>query len=100
MTHHLHDELLAAMVREGLRVSKDKGAFHIVDAILPVSRRAPFKRWFFLQDRGGHQRTLEQMTSILSKSAYLTRVDVLTGPLHDVAYFRLERLLPSAAILP
>lgn len=90
MTHHLSDDVLIAMVRESRRVTKQQGMLHIVDAILPVSRRARLKRWFFLQDRGGHQRSLADMTSILSANATLARVEVLTGPLHDVAYFRLQ----------
>lgn len=96
MTHHLDDRVLGAMVRTSLRIVKETGALHIVDAILPVSRRSIFKRWFFLQDRGRNQRTLAGMTSILSANANLTRVDVLTGPLHDVAYFRLQHRLPGS----
>lgn len=90
MTHHLSDDVLNAMVRESSRVTRDKATLHIVDAILPVSRSARFKRWFFLRDRGQHQRSLGDMTAILSASGNLARVEVLTGPIHDVAYFRLQ----------
>jgi ubiquinone/menaquinone biosynthesis C-methylase UbiE len=90
MTHHLSDDVLSAMVKESRRVTKERGTLHIVDAILPVSRRARLKRWFFLQDVGRHQRSVGDMTDILSANANLTRVEVLTGPLHDVAYFRLQ----------
>jgi ubiquinone/menaquinone biosynthesis C-methylase UbiE len=90
MTHHLDDESLASMVGEGLRVTREGGALHVIDAILPVSRKALFKRWFFMQDRGRNQRSLEEMTNILEKHARVTKVVVLTGPLHDVAYFRVE----------
>jgi SAM-dependent methyltransferase len=87
--HHLDDGTLSSMVREALRIVKPAGALHIVDAVLPASRRALLKRWVFESDRGRHQRTLAQMARLLAGVARVTSVDLRRGLLHDVCYFRL-----------
>jgi SAM-dependent methyltransferase len=87
--HHLDDETLSAMVQEGLRIVKPTGALHIIDPVLPVSRLAPLKRLVFENDRGQHQRTLQEMATLLARTGRITTMDLRRGFLHDVCYFQL-----------
>lgn len=89
--HHLDDARILAMVRDGLRVLRPGGALHVVDPVLPVSRRALLKAALFRRDRGRFQRTVEQLTSLLAHGARISRVDVKAGALHDVCYVGLRR---------
>jgi ubiquinone/menaquinone biosynthesis C-methylase UbiE len=90
--HHLDDATLSSMVREALRIVKQEGALHIIDAVLPASPRALLKKWVFESDRGRHQRTLAEMAKLLAGLARVTNVDLRCGLLHDVCYFRLASL--------
>lgn len=87
-THHLDGEQLQAMALEALRVVRPGGAFHIVDAILPVNPRDRAKEMFFRMDRGRFPRKLEDLVSTVSRAADVARTRVLSGPMHDVAYLR------------
>jgi ubiquinone/menaquinone biosynthesis C-methylase UbiE len=87
-THHLDDSQLEAMTSEALRVVKPGGAFHVVDAILPLDPRAWFKETFFRNDRGQHPRRLDELERVLSRHASVQHKRVLSGPLHDVAYLK------------
>lgn len=87
-THHLDGEQLQAMALEALRVVRPGGAFHIVDAILPVNPRDRAKEMFFRMDRGRFPRKLEDLVSTVSRAADVARTRVLIGPMHDVAYLR------------
>lgn len=91
MTHHLDDNTLTSMVLECFRFLHPDGRLHVIDAILPLSSADFFKRWFFMNDRGTHQRTLDSMSRLLGNTARIAAVDVLPGPIHDVAYFALDR---------
>jgi SAM-dependent methyltransferase len=93
-THHLDDMQLAAMTLEALRVVRAQGAFHIVDAILPMNPRQRAKEAFFKMDRGRFARRLEELVNVVSRAAKVERKRVLTGPLHDVAYLR---VIPAAS---
>jgi ubiquinone/menaquinone biosynthesis C-methylase UbiE len=88
-THHLTDAELEAMTLEALRVVRPGGAFHIIDAILPISRRAFAKEFFFRMDRGRFPRQIEELVSVVSRRAEVIHQRVLIGPLHDVAYLRI-----------
>ena len=87
--HHLDDGRVVSMVRAALRVLKPGGALHVIDPVWPVSRRAVIKRLLFHHDRGRFQRTVAQLTTLLSGQARVSRVDVQSGVLHDVYYARL-----------
>jgi SAM-dependent methyltransferase len=87
--HHLDDGTIRSMVAEAMRVINHGGAFHIIDPVLPVSRRATLKRMLFTHDRGRYQRTVGQLTELLAQHARLTSVEVRSGILHDVCYVRL-----------
>jgi ubiquinone/menaquinone biosynthesis C-methylase UbiE len=93
-THHLDDSQLEAMTSEALRVVKAGGAFHIVDAILPLDPRARFKETFFRMDRGRHQRRLDELVGVVSRRANVAHRRVLSGPLHDVAYLKVVPAQP------
>jgi ubiquinone/menaquinone biosynthesis C-methylase UbiE len=95
-THHLDDDQLGAMTREALRVVRAQGAFHIVDAILPMDPRHRAKEAFFKMDRGRFARRLEQLVGVVSRTATVERKRVLTGPLHDVAYLKVVPIAPRA----
>ena len=88
-THHLTDAELEAMTLEALRVVRPGGAFHIIDAILPINRKAFAKEMFFRMDRGRFPRQLDELTGVVSRRADVIHRRVLTGPLHDVAYLRI-----------
>ena len=88
-THHLNDAELEAMTLEALRVVRPGGAFHIIDAILPLNRRAYAKEFFFRMDRGRFPRQLDELVGVVSRRADVVHRRVLTGPLHDVAYLRI-----------
>lgn len=90
-THHLDGEQLQAMALEALRVVRPGGAFHIVDAILPVNPRDRAKEIFFRMDRGRFPRRLEDLVTTLSRAVGVTRTRVLNGPMHDVAYLKVVR---------
>jgi len=87
-THHLTDAELESMTMEALRVVRPGGAFHIIDAILPINRRAFAKEFFFRMDRGRFPRQLDELTGVVSRCADVIHRRVLNGPLHDVAYLR------------
>ncbi len=87
-THHLTDAELESMTIEALRVVRPGGAFHIIDAILPLNRRAYAKEFFFRMDRGRFPRQLDELTDVVSRRADVVHRRVLNGPLHDVAYLR------------
>jgi ubiquinone/menaquinone biosynthesis C-methylase UbiE len=88
-THHLTDAGLEAMTLEALRVVRPGGAFHLIDAILPINRRAFAKEFFFRMDRGRFPRRIEELAAVVSRRAEVVHRRVLTGPLHDVAYLRI-----------
>jgi ubiquinone/menaquinone biosynthesis C-methylase UbiE len=87
-THHLTDAELEAMTLEALRVVRPGGAFHLIDAILPINRRAFAKELFFRMDRGRFPRQLDELVAVVSRRADVVHRRVLTGPLHDVAYLK------------
>jgi SAM-dependent methyltransferase len=87
-THHLTDEEFVAMVRGALSLLRDGGAFHIIDAILPVSPSVAFKTFWFGLDRGRHPRRVEAMRELASRAGRVEEQQILTGPLHDTAYLR------------
>jgi ubiquinone/menaquinone biosynthesis C-methylase UbiE len=87
-THHLDGEQLQAMALEALRVVRPGGAFHIIDAILPVNPRDRAKEMFFRMDRGRFPRKLEDLVATVSRAAGVARTRVLNGPMHDVAYLK------------
>ncbi|MFL6836786.1 MAG: class I SAM-dependent methyltransferase [Bradyrhizobium sp.] len=96
-SHHLNDGELEAMTLEALRVVRPGGAFHIIDAILPINRRAFAKELFFRMDRGRFPRQLDELVGVVSRRADVAHRHILTGPLHDVAYLR---IVPRGTIAP
>ena len=63
------------MTIEALRVVRPGGAFHIIDAILPVSRRAFAKEMFFRMDRGRFPRYLDELTNVRGRAAPMSYID-------------------------
>jgi SAM-dependent methyltransferase len=99
--HHLADDLVCAMIGEALRVIRPRGALHIIDPVLPIDPGARLKRFVFENDRGRFQRTLPQLTALVSGAGAIAGHDLQRGVLHDVAYFRVQRSTdpPSASAL-
>lgn len=89
-THHLDDSQLDAMITGALRVCRADGAVHILDAILPVAGHKLLKRLWFSLDVGRFPRTREQLHRRLAKHGRIQREEVVAGPLHDCAYFRVQ----------
>jgi ubiquinone/menaquinone biosynthesis C-methylase UbiE len=90
-THHFDDEGLLAMLAEALRVVTRDGGVHIVDAVLPLNRLHLWKEAWFRMDRGRHARRIEHLQDLASRAGRIEKVDLLAGPLHDVAYIRLVK---------
>jgi hypothetical protein len=87
----MDDSTILRMVEKCLELVRPAGAFHVIDPILPLEADARIKRWIFLKDRGRHQRTLEGMTTLLSRCALIEAIQVREDLMHDVSYFRLRR---------
>jgi SAM-dependent methyltransferase len=87
--HHLSDHQVRDALREAIRVLRPGGRLHVIDPVLPLSDRARFKRWLFMHDRGRHQRTLGKLEALLSSCHRVSKRDLRSGHLHDVAYFEL-----------
>jgi|SRR5581483_2977092 len=85
MFHHLKDDEAEIAIREGMRVARNN-VFHVFDSIMPVHQSGWFKRFWFGQDRGGHQRTLTQFVNLVERSASATVVKQHFGLMHDVVY--------------
>jgi len=86
--HHLDDGQLERMVAEALRVRRQGGHLHIIDAILPISPSFLFKRIWFRLDRGAFPRTQEDLVAGAERAGRVIRRELLTGPLHDTIYLR------------
>jgi SAM-dependent methyltransferase len=91
-THHLSDEQFVEMVRGTLGFLRPGGALHIIDAILPVSPNVMFKTFWFRMDRGRYARRIREMTQLVARAGRVVVQQILTGPLHDTAYIRVEPL--------
>lgn len=87
--HHLDDATVLDCVGQGLAVCKPGGRFHVVEPVYPLEPGHPIKRWVFSRDRGRHQRTLDQLTTLLASRWRVEGVKTLRGPLHDTCYIRL-----------
>ena len=87
-THHLDDAQLGATVANAVLVARK---LHVIDAILPLSPSAHFKRAWFLMDRGRFARTFDDLQDVVSRSARIEHRETVTGPLHDVCYIRATR---------
>ncbi|HEY6433079.1 MAG TPA: class I SAM-dependent methyltransferase [Acetobacteraceae bacterium] len=89
MCHHLNDGIVRAMATEAFRVLRPGGALHIIDPVLPESD-GWFKRMVFTNDRGGHQRSREAMTSLVESCGRIAGSDLRSGVMHDVLYLRVQ----------
>ncbi len=87
-THHLDDVQLGAMIAKAVLVARK---LHVIDAILPLSSNAYFKRAWFRMDRGRFARTFDDLQNIVSRSARIECHEAVTGPLHDVCYIGATR---------
>jgi SAM-dependent methyltransferase len=88
-THHLSDVQLAAMVSKAVIVARK---LHIIDAILPLSTAALFKRTYFKMDRGRFVRTADQLRAIVAACVRVECQDAVKGALHDVCYIRASQV--------
>lgn len=91
--HHIADRDVARMIAEAIRVCRQPGHVHIIDAILPVKPN-PVKTLIFKLDRGEYPRTLADHLGIIGGGAAIQLHEVLPGPVHDTVYVRLG---PAAA---
>jgi ubiquinone/menaquinone biosynthesis C-methylase UbiE len=88
--HHLDDDQVVQMVQETTRVCRPSGRVHLLDAIMPVSPVFAFKRLWFRLDRGGYPRSIEHLRGLVEKAGRIIKVEIVNGPLHDVAYIAVE----------
>jgi ubiquinone/menaquinone biosynthesis C-methylase UbiE len=87
--HHIADEDIPKVIKEAVRVCRYPGHFHIIDAILPIKPN-PLKSIIFKMDRGEYPRTLEHHLAVIGQAARIVTHEVLTGPVHDTVYVRIE----------
>jgi|RhiMethySRZTD1v2_1073278.scaffolds.fasta_scaffold155587_3 SAM-dependent methyltransferase len=90
-THHLDDRQLGAALESALRVCRAGGFVHVLDAVLPETGNRTFKRLWFRLDAGRFPRSRAALRSILASRGRIDREDLIGGPLHDCAYFRVEK---------
>ncbi len=90
-THHFGDVQLRSVIRSALRVCRPGGAVHVIDAVLPKTGNRLLKTAWFRLDAGRFPRTQEQLRDILREHVAVGVENLLPGPLHDCAYFRLDR---------
>lgn len=90
-THHLSPEQIHKMLREAASIIKPGGKIHILDVIFPLSKLDIIKYCWFRLDRGEYPRHEKDLRQVLQQSVCrITNSEVLTGPVHDVAYYCLE----------
>jgi SAM-dependent methyltransferase len=94
-THHLDDRQLGAAVESALRVCRTGGFVHVLDAVLPETGNRTCKRLWFRLDAGRYPRSRASLRSILASRGRIDGEDLIGGPLHDCAYFRV--LKPDGA---
>ena len=97
LTHHLPDRSAAAMVKQALRVLKPGGRLHIVEPILPGSRLALFKTFWFKIDRGRFARRRAHLASLVAGVGAIEQIEEYRGLLHDVCYLRVASANEDAA---
>jgi SAM-dependent methyltransferase len=88
-THHLTDDEFLGMTAGALSILYPQGAFHVIDAIMPISSSFAFKKFWFGLDRGQHPRRLEDLLGLARRGGKVVRYATLTGPLHDTVYIRI-----------
>jgi SAM-dependent methyltransferase len=91
VTHHLDDSQLQAMLQGALRVCRDDGIVHVVDAILPQTGNRTFKRLWFGMDAGRFPRAYDLLRGAIARHGAIVAEELLPGPLHDCAYFGIRR---------
>jgi SAM-dependent methyltransferase len=89
-THHLSDEELIRTVNEARRVCRPGGAVHIVDAVLPPTKKELFKYLWFRMDRGHYPRPLDTLLRVVNRAGRVTKVKTLASPLHNTCYLRIQ----------
>lgn len=87
--HHLSDAQLVNTLKEGLRVCKNGGQIHIIDAIYPLALNSFLKRKLFSMDRGSFPRTFEHLKGLIKDNFKVVKDCTKVGPLHDVCYIRI-----------
>lgn len=90
-THHLDDRQVRDMIDEAMRVLRPGGDLHVVDAVLPDSRRSLLKTTWFRLDRGNHPRKRGHLMPLLEQAGAVRETEVRSGPLHDVLYARIAK---------
>ena len=89
-SHHLNPQDLILMLSEALRVLKDDGHLHIIDAVLPRSKFSWGKILWFKLDRGGHPRTLQALCKLVKKRGCITSKITLRSALHETCYLQIS----------
>jgi ubiquinone/menaquinone biosynthesis C-methylase UbiE len=88
--HHLSDEQVINTLKEGLRVCKPGGTFHVVEAIYPQSRRNPLKWLIFYADRGRHQRRYDELIDLIKSRFQICEATTRHGFPHDTCYIGVQ----------
>jgi ubiquinone/menaquinone biosynthesis C-methylase UbiE len=89
-THHLDDLQVEATIKGALRVCREGGSLHVLDAVLPETGWRGFKTAWFRLDAGRFPRPRDDLRSHLSALGTVAVEDFVAGPLHDCAYFQVK----------
>ena len=88
--HHLNAQDLILTLREALRVLKDDGHLHIIDAVLPRSKFSLGKILWFKLDRGSHPRTLQALCELVEEVGCIISKTTLRSALHETCYLQIS----------
>ena len=98
--HHIDDAGVVDTLREARRVCRNGGKVHIIEAIYPLKPYKIFNYLVFALDRGRHQRTFEQLITLLISQLPIEIAETKSGFPHDVCYISIPALTASGAIEP
>lgn len=92
--HHMNDHQIREMLKEALRVCKDDGSVHLMDAVRSAGAGwlPGFKRLWFSLDRGNHQRSLDELLLIVQDFDGMEDYRIERGILHDIVYLRFSKI--------
>jgi hypothetical protein len=78
------------MLSEALRVLKEDGHLHVIDAVLPKSKFSLLKILWFKLDRGGYPRTLRALCKLVKRRGCIISKSTLRSPLHETCYLKIS----------
>jgi ubiquinone/menaquinone biosynthesis C-methylase UbiE len=98
--HHIDDAGVVDTIQEARRVCRNSGKVHIIEAIYPLKPYKILNYLVFALDRGRHQRTFEQLRTLLASQLPIEVAETKSGFPHDVCYISIPALTAPVAVEP